>query len=62
MGATAVRLGAKHAQQVHKSQALTPHCVMRMGNFGLLFAPTVTFSTLRTVSMPSITYQHRRTR
>jgi hypothetical protein len=33
----------------------TPHCEMTMGSLGLLFAPTATFSILRTVSMPSMT-------
>ena len=28
-----------------------------MGSLGLLFAPTATFSILRTVSMPSITWE-----
>ena len=42
-------------QARHGRWARTPHCEMTMGNLGLLFAPTATFSILRTVSMPSMT-------
>ena len=34
---------------------ISPHCVIDMGSLGLLFAPTVTFSIFRTVSIPSMT-------